>query len=268
MFIYVPCKQDRRIIFSFFSGAGKNELGDELLSAKNDKKPANTFLEKFLTQLETFTKKYLRPVYAVDSPCGLTSHDSSPGAFEFSAFGAYNKASAAGGFCPPLILHLFADWTAFSVRRLMLNTMPGSRLHANEDSRFKTMASGTNTRTSPAKLQTAGSNLPAAPNFKRILKSGRGLFNKTACYLLRPFERFLVSADTPGVHKDFSAHGGGGPFVARSLGYSVNDSSCYIIGAVGDPGRLLENPSEQGSRMKTRVDFQKVNIRRAYILSF
>jgi pyruvate formate lyase activating enzyme len=54
----------------------------------------------------------------------------------------------------------------------------------------------------------------------------------------------------------------GTPFVARvPLVPGVTDSDENLAGLAG----LLRG---QGSRMKTRVDFQKVNIQRAYILSF
>ena len=227
-----------RGIFVFFNRLSSEGNVDIM---KNDKIYIIPFREKFLTgNLETFTEKEfgIPPQYMSFQRGGALM-------FVFIDRVLYIINSVADGLYPKLILHLFADCRGNSDCRLMINTKPGSRLHACGDSRHSAMASKNATRTSRAKIQTSVSAVQATRCSDRVFKSCFHLFHFSIDNVFGPFERAVSFADAQGVCEKFSRHRGCGFFQTASFAYSAHNPSDVFIGAVCYPGGLLEHPSEQ-----------------------
>ena len=139
-------------------------------------------------------------------------------------------------------LHLFED-----ERLLWVNTERGSRLHANEH----VTASECVSRTFPAQKLTK-SDLVAPSSF-----IFRGFF-KPCFESFRvdfPLKGKISPANAPGVNEEFSGHGGGGLFLAGLSADPVENLSGLGRTANGDPGGLLEHPSE-----KRRAHFRDMSV--------
>lgn len=208
---------------------------------KNDKKNIIPFREKFLAgDLETFTEKEFG-----NPPPDMSFQRGGALIFVFIDEILYIINSVADGLYPKLILHLFADSRGNSDCRLMLNTKPGSRLHANEDSRHSAMASKIKTRTSRAKLQTSVSAVQATRYSDRVFKRRFHLLDFSIDNVFGPLERAVSFADAQGVCEKFSRHRGCGFFQTAPLSNPAHNPSGISIGTVSNPRGLLENPSEQ-----------------------